>query len=215
MDRKEKMMVVLKEFRKRYGFGSSHGKPFQTLITTVISQRNTDVSTAKVAKKLFKAAKTPIEITRLPMGKLQKILRPGGTWRQKSRNIRKISEIILKGYGGRVPKSRSRLMELPGVGPKTADIVLMYGFGIPSIAVDVHTDRIPRRLGLVGWDAKIHEVKEVLESLTPKNQWHIVNRGFVSFGQEICKSKNPKCRECPFLRFCPYGKESIKGKMTR
>ena len=207
MDRKEKMTRVLKEFRKRYGYEHSHGRPFETLITTIISQRNTDSSTEKISRELLGAARTPEGIVGMPMKKLQKIVRPAGAWRNKSRNIRETSRIVWKRYRGKVPGKREILMELPGVGPKTADIVLMYGFGIPSIAVDTHVNRIPRRLGLVSKDASIHEVKEELEKLVPKRQWYLVNHGFVSFGKEICRSARPRCHDCPFLKFCPYGRK--------
>jgi len=196
MNDRAKMAAILAEFKRRYGNEREHGKPFETLIRTIISQRNTDVSTAKVSKRLFKVARTPQSLAKIPLKRLQSILKPAGTWRQKAKYIHGVSEIILK--SGNVPKTRHELMALPGVGPKTADIVLMYGFGIPSIAVDTHVNRIPRRLGLVSEKANIHEVKETLERITPKKDWYLVNHGFVSFGQEVCKAVNPKCIVCPF-----------------
>ncbi|MEM5804748.1 MAG: endonuclease III [Candidatus Aenigmatarchaeota archaeon] len=210
MNSRHKMKIIIREFKRRYGPKPTHGRPFETLIETIISQRNTDVSTAKVAKKLFSVARTPEALSALPMRKLQSILRPAGTWRQKACYIRQVSNIILNRYNGKVPKERQKLIDLPGVGPKTADIVLMYGHGIPSIAIDTHCDRIPRRLGLVPKDAKMREIKEALERLTPKREWRIVNHGFVSFGQEMCRAANPRCACCPFLRFCPFGKEMVK-----
>ncbi|MFQ6010145.1 MAG: endonuclease III domain-containing protein [Candidatus Aenigmatarchaeota archaeon] len=208
MDKKEKMRRVLKFLRKRYGDELYYGEPFEVLISTIISQRNTGESTKKVSRELFRVARTPQGIARIPMKRLQKIIMPSGTWKQKSKRIHDTAKIIRKRGG--VPKDRGKLMELPGVGPKTADIVLMYGFGVPSIAVDTHCNRVPRRLGLVGWDATISDVKKELERITPKSQWYMVNQGFVSFGREVCRPVNPRCTECPFLRFCPFGKERVK-----
>jgi endonuclease-3 len=211
MNDREKMRCVLAEFKRRYGNEREYGEPFETLIETIISQRNTDVSTAKVSKRLFGVARTPQSLAKIPLKRLQSILKPAGTWRQKAKYIHGVSEIIWKNHG-KVPKTRHELMALPGVGPKTADIVLMYGFGIPSIAVDTHVNRIPRRLGLVPEKAKIHKVKETLERITPKKDWYLVNYGFVSFGQEMCKAVNPKCTVCPFLRLCPFGQSLIRRK---
>jgi len=210
MDNRQKMRLVLREFKKRYGSEKAYGEPFKTLIETIISQKNTDVSTAKVAKNLFSVADTPKSLAALPLKRMQRILRPAGTWKHKAAYIHKVSGIILNQYKGRVPKERQKLIDLPGVGPKTADIVLMYGHGVPSIAVDTHVNRIPRRLGLVPANAKLHDVKETLERLTPRNEWYAVNYGFVSFGQEVCRAVNPRCISCPFLRFCPFGKERVK-----
>jgi endonuclease-3 len=214
MNDRAKMKAILKEFKRRYRIRKEHGEPFETLVSTIISQRNTDVSTAKVSKALFSAAKTPQGLAKLPLKQLQHILRPAGTWRQKAKYIHNVSRIILTKYGGKVPKTRSALMALPGVGPKTADIVLMYGFGVPSVAVDTHVNRIPRRLGLVSWKEPIHVVKETLEKLAPSKEWYLVNYGFVSFGQDVCRAINPKCATCPFFRFCPYGQKAVRGTKT-
>jgi len=105
---------------------------------------------------------------------------------------------------GKIPKTREELMELPGVGFKTADIVLMYGYGIPSIAIDTHCNRVPKRIGLVDKKANVEEVKRTLESLIPKKDWYIVNLGLVRFGQETCRPINPRCEICPMSGFCDY-----------
>jgi endonuclease-3 len=214
MNDKEKMAVILAEFKRRYKIKKEHGRPFETLIRTIISQRNTDVSTDKVSKRLFEAVKTPQQLANMPMKRLQTILKPAGTWRQKAKYIHGVSNSILENYGGKVPKDRQQLTGLRGVGPKTADIVLMYGFGIPSIAIDTHCNRVPRRLGLVGWKKPIHVVKETLERLTPRKEWYIVNHGFVSFGQDVCKARKPRCAVCPFLKFCPFGKRYLRSERT-
>jgi endonuclease-3 len=155
---------------------------------------------------LFKAADTPRKILKLPIKRIEEMIRISGPFRQKAKRIAEISSILLEIYGGKVPCTREDLTGLPGVGPKTADIVLMYGFGIPSIAVDTHCNRVPKRIGLIEKDASLEEVKACLEGMFPKRKWYAINVGLVSFGKEICRPVNPVCikdrRNCPFSGFC-------------
>lgn len=205
------MKTILNYFEKTYGKDIDNSplrksEMFELLIGTVLSQRSRDETTAKVTNQLFSVARTPEQIINLPMRKLQKLIRMSGPYRQKSKRIKQISKIILKKYKGKVPNTREELMELPGVGYKTADIVLMYGFGIPRIAIDTHCNRVPKRIGLVDKKANVEKVREKLESLFPKNKWYLINLGFVNFGKKICKPINPLCikdpKQCPFTDFC-------------
>jgi len=206
-----KIRTILNYIEKKYGkyiddSPIRKSKIFELLIGTVLSQRTRDENTEKATRQLFAVAKTPKQILKLPMKKLQNLIRVSGPFRQKSKRIKQISKIILKKYKGKVPNNREELMELPGVGYKTADIVLMYGFGIPKIAIDTHCNRVPKRISLVNKKADVEEVREKLESLFPKNKWYLINLGFVSFGKEICKPVNPLCikdpKNCPFSSFC-------------
>jgi endonuclease-3 len=206
-----KVDVILKLLEKRYGkyidiSPLKNKEIFELLIGTVLSQRTRDENSEKVAKQLFSVAKTPKQISKLPMKKLQKLIKISGPYRQKAKRIKQISKIILEKYKGKVPNNREELMKLPGVGFKTADIVLMYGFGIPRIAIDTHCNRVPKRIGLVDKKASVEEVRESLESIFPKNKWYLINLGFVNFGKEICKPLNPLCikspKNCPFSGFC-------------
>lgn len=206
-----KAKVIVDFLEKSYGKKiDSHpvrnSKVFQVLVGCVLSQRTREENTAKACENLFSVAKTPEEILKLPLRKLQKLIRVSGPFRQKSKRIKQISKLILKKYKGKVPRNREELMNLPGVGYKTADIVLMYGFGTPRIAIDTHCNRIPKRMGLINKKANVEEVREKLESLFPKNKWYFINLGFVGFGREICKPVNPLCikdsKSCPFSNFC-------------
>jgi endonuclease-3 len=204
----EKLIKFLKE---RYGKGikieplNKH-EVFQVLISTILSQRTRDENTERAAKNLFSVADTPEKILSLNIKELEKLIRISGPYRQKAKRIKAVSGIILEKYNGKVPKTREELMELPGVGYKTADVVLMYGHGIPSIAIDTHANRIPKRIGLVDEKADVEEVKRVLESLIPKKDWYIVNLGLVQFGREICRPINPKCHVCEMSKYCEYFK---------
>ena len=207
----DRIKIILEFFQKEYGsfIDSSKlrkQKIFELLIETILSQRNRDENTEKAAKRLFSVARTPEQLVKLPTKKMHSLIRVSGPYKQKTKKIKETSKAILKNFGGKVPNTRKDLMSLYGVGYKTADIVLMYGFNIPSIAVDTHCNRVPKRLGLVDKKASVEKVKEKLEELFPKNKWYMINLGFVSFGKEICKPLNPVCikdrKKCPFSGFC-------------
>ena len=121
-------------------------------------------------------------------------------------NIKRICKTLLEKYGGKIPRDRSSLMALPGVGPKTADVTLCYALGQPCIPVDVHVNRISKRLGLVEERAKPEEVGAKLQKIFAKRDWHLINRGFVLFGREICLPRNPRCDLCPLNTLCKQGK---------
>ncbi len=189
---------------KKYGYPETGGNKFRLLIYTVLSQRTRDQNTRKASKQLFSVAKTPEAVCSLPLKKIEKLVRPSGPYRQKARRIRDISRIVLDDYKGRIPDSREELMKLPGVGYKTADIVLSYGFGVPTIAVDTHVNRIPKRIGIVDMKAGVEEVRKTLEKLVKGKKRFIINLGLVRFGQETCRPLNPKCKECELNKICNY-----------
>jgi len=206
-----KKRIILNFLESRYGkhIDSSRMKNqevFELLIETVLSQRTRDENSEKAAQQLFSVAKTPRQIIKLPIKKLRSLIRISGPYRQKAKRIKQISKTILEEYKGKVPNSREELMKLYGVGYKTSAIVLMYGFGIPAIAVDVHVEVCSKRLGLASKTAKPQEIEKELEKMFPKNKWYLINLGFVIFGKEICKPINPLCikdaKNCPFSGFC-------------
>lgn len=207
----DKVKVILNFLENRYGkyidkTRLNNQKTFELLIVTILSQRTRDENTERAAERLFEVARTPKQISKLPMKKLQNLIRISGPYKQKAKKIKKTTKTILEKFNGKVPRTRKDLMSLYGVGPKTADIVLMYGFNIPSIAVDTHANRVPKRIGLVDKKANVEQVKEKLEKIFPRNKWYLINLGFVSFGKEICKPINPICKKdkknCPFSKFC-------------
>jgi len=206
-----KAETILNFLEKKYGMyvddsKMSNQQIFELLIETVLSQRTKDENSSRAAEQLFRFARTPKQIMKLPTEKLQSLIRISGPYRQKAKRIKQISKTILEDYKGKVPNNRQELMKLYGVGFKTADIVLMYGFNIPSIAVDTHVFKVSKRIGLADIQNNVEDVKEKLEKLFPRNKWYIINLGFVSFGKEICKPLNPLCikdpKNCPFSGFC-------------
>ena len=203
MNRVKKLTNFLE---KKYGYPEIGRTPhFQLLISTVLSQRTRDENTAKASKQLFSVARTPKAISKLPLKKIEKLIKPSGPYRQKAFRIKKISKIILKDYKERVPRTREELMKLPGVGYKTSAIVMMYGFNDPIIAVDVHVSVCAQRLGLTK-HTDVEKIRKDLEKIFPKSKWYLINYGFVQFGKEICRTRNPKCVICPLNRICDYFK---------
>lgn len=201
-----KIKKLIGFLEKRYGYPEI-GKTsnFKLLISTVLSQRTRDKNTRKASKQLFSVARTPKTLYKLPLNKIEKLIRPSGPYRQKAKRIKEISKILLKDYNGRVPKKREELMKLTGVGYKTSAIVMMYGFNDPIIAVDVHVAVCAQRLGLTK-HKDVERIRKDLEKIFPKNKWYIINYGFVQFGKEICRTRNPRCNDCSLNKICDYYK---------
>ncbi|MEM5836624.1 MAG: endonuclease III [Candidatus Aenigmatarchaeota archaeon] len=217
MDKKQKMNLILKFLKKKYGkeikeFLKLKKNVFKLLVTTILSQRTRDENTRKASEKLFSVASTPEEILKLSDKKLQELIKPSGMYKQKAEKLKKLCKILVEELKGKIPNSREELLKLPGVGNKTADIVLSYGFGLPLIAVDVHVEVCSKRLGLVEKKAKYMEIRKRLEEITPEKERYFVNLGFVKFGQEICLTRNPKCYACPFFEFCEYEKKNLYNR---
>lgn len=207
MARSKEIGKIIKILEKRIPvglFGKRNKSPFQVLIATVLSQRTRDENTAKAAEQLFSKYKTPKNIANAGIAQIEKLIKPSGFYRVKTGRIREISRILAEQYNSRVPKSLNELLKLPGVGRKTAGIVMCYGFGIPaSIPVDVHVNRISNRLGLV--NTKTPEKTEIiLMKIVPKRYWLDLNELFVRFGQLICRPVRPHCWECPITKYCDY-----------
>ncbi len=205
----DKSSAVVKFLEQRYGAEIArrwYRDPFKLLIGCVLSQRTREENTEAACKALFTVASTPKQILGISTPKLRQLIKPAGLAKQKALNIKRICRILLKKYKGAVPADRELLLELPGVGPKTADVTLCYAFGQPCIPVDVHVNRISRRLGLVGEEIKLEQVGGALQKIFSKRDWHLINRGFVLFGREICLPRNPKCGTCPLKTFCGFEK---------
>lgn len=180
-------------------------EPFKVLIGCILSQRTREENTEAACAALFAVASTPEQILKLPVPKLQRLIKPAGLAKQKAPNIKRTCRILLEKYHGAVPADRQLLLELPGVGPKTADVTLCYGFGQPCIPVDVHVNRISKRLGLVGEEVKLEQVGGELQKIFLKEDWRLINRGFVLFGRDICLPRNPRCNTCPLRTLCRFG----------
>jgi endonuclease-3 len=177
---------------------------YELLITTMLSQRTRDENTFMASERLFSVITTPEEMLRLSDSELEELIRPSGTFRQKARKIKEVSRILVEEYPCSFPRKREDLLKLPGIGPKTADVVLSYGLGRPVIAVDVHVEVCSKRLGLVKQEAKYEEIRETLEGIVPVKDRYLVNLGLVNFGRDVCRTRNPKCPECKLNGICDF-----------
>jgi endonuclease-3 len=201
---------ILKILKSKYRIKPRKEDPFTTLIACILSQRTKDETTEEAAKRLFSVARKPEEILNLSTKKIEKLIYPVGFYRQKAKRIKELCKILLKRYEGKVPKTREELLMLPGVGLKTADVVLSYGYGEDVVAVDTHVAVISRRLGLTKSEDP-EKIREDLHRLIPPKLRRSVNILFVEFGKDVCRTFKPKCSVCPLKNYCRYYKE-IKGK---
>jgi endonuclease-3 len=195
------------------GKKSAYG-PFEVLISTILSQRTRDESTDIASGRLFAKYPTPKAVANAKASEIANLIRAAGFYNQKARQIKKVCKILVEEYGSVVPNSRELLEALPGVGPKTAGCVLVYGFEIPAIPVDTHVFRISRRLGLS--TAKTPEdTEKELEKVFDKKDWRVVNEYFVRLGQTVCRPIGPKCQECPLKDVCPTGKKRLDKRQGK
>ena len=180
-------------------------RPFRILIATILSARTKDENTTKAADKLFKVYGTPQKLAKAKVKDVEKMIKSVGFYHVKSRRIINAANIILSKYHGKVPANIEQLTDIPGVGRKTANCVLVYAFEEPAIPVDTHVHRISNRLGLV--DTKTPEETEMeLRKNVPKKYWLPINNTFVMYGQNICKPISPMCSVCKIRKNCNYFK---------
>jgi endonuclease-3 len=189
---------IVSKLKERYSIDFYHGDPFQVLITTILSQRTRDENTRLASKQLFSVYKTPEEIANASEEQIRELIKPSGFYRIKAGRIKEVSKIIVERYDGEIPDDLEELLQLPGVGRKTANCVLVYGFGIDAIPVDTHVHRISNRLGLVKTKTP-KKTEEYLRETVPEEFWIDLNELLVKFGQDICRPIKPRCGEC-FLR---------------
>lgn len=197
------LMKEYEEYRKPTVRRTSSKKdPFKTLISCLLSLRTQDKNTEKASASLFSAADTPEEICKLPMKKLEKLIFSSGYYKNKARSIKHVCRVLLEKHKGKVPSKKEELLDIKGIGPKTANIVLCFAYGKDVIPVDTHVHRIPNRLGLV--KTKNPEETEIeLMEVFPKKYWKEINTTFILFGKNICVPISPKCSICPLNKLCP------------
>ena len=184
------------------------GGPFSILIGTILSARTKDESTTKVVKVLFSKYKNAKQLANAKISEVEKIIKPIGFYHVKSKRIIEVAKIIDSKYKGKVPDKLETLVQLPGVGRKTANCVLVYAFEQPAIPVDIHVHRISNRLGLVE-TKKPEDTEQELMKKIDKKYWIEINDTFVMYGQNICKPISPMCSVCKIKKSCKYYKSTI------
>ena len=176
--------------------------PFRLLVACVISLRTKDEVTAEASRRLFAIGPDPERLAELEVENIAKAIYPAGFYNTKARQLKDIGRILRDEYGGEVPPQESPLLALPGVGRKTANLVLGLGFGIPAICVDTHVHRISNRLGLVKTKTP-EQTERALNEVLPRDLWVPINDLLVTFGQNRCHPTSPRCTGCPLDDLCP------------
>ncbi len=187
-----------------------HDNPFELLIAVVLSAQCTDALVNKVTKNLFKKYKTPEDYLNVSLEELQQDIRSIGLYRNKSKNIKKLSMTLIEEYDGVVPDTKEELEKLAGVGRKTANVVASVAFNEPAIAVDTHVERVSKRLGICRWKDSVLEVEKTLMKKIPKEEWSNTHHRLIFFGRYHCKAKSPQCEICPLLHLCREGQKRIR-----
>ncbi|PFJ12134.1 endonuclease III [Bacillus cereus] len=189
-----------------------HDNPFELVIAVALSAQCTDVLVNKVTKNLFQKYKTPEDYLSVSLEELQQDIRSIGLYRNKAKNIQKLCQMLLDDYNGEVPRDRDELTKLPGVGRKTANVVVSVAFEIPAIAVDTHVERVSKRLAICRWKDSVLEVEKTLMKKVPMDEWGVTHHRMIFFGRYHCKAQRPQCEECRLLEVCREGKKRMKGK---
>jgi len=204
--KKEKASEIVRRLKKEYPSATTeliHRDPFQLLIATILSAQSTDVQVNKVLPALFKKYDSPKKFSEANLKELKELIHSCGYFNQKAKRIKQSSKVIHEKFNDKVPESMSELVKLQGVGRKTANIVLSYGFGHDEgIAVDTHVFRLSHRLGLSKAKSQDNTEQDLLK-LIPKNDWGAVNGSFISHGRRVCTARNPKHKKCVLFDLCP------------
>ncbi|WP_241475407.1 endonuclease III [Priestia flexa] len=190
----------------------NHKNPFELVIAVALSAQCTDALVNRVTKELFQKYQTPEDYLAVSLEELQQDIRSIGLYRNKAKNIRKLCELLIHEYNGEVPQDRDELTKLPGVGRKTANVVVSVAFGIPAIAVDTHVERVSKRLGICRWKDSVLEVERTLMRKVPKEEWGVTHHRLIFFGRYHCKAQSPQCPTCPLLELCREGKKRMKAR---
>ncbi len=177
--------------------------PFELLVATILSAQCTDKQVNSVTKDLFNKLKNPCDFAHASSETIEKLIRPTGYFRNKAKNIRKCSVSLIEKYKGEVPQTLDELVKLPGVGRKTANVVLGAAFGIPGIVVDTHVTRISKRLGLTKNHDPVKIEFDLMKSI-PKNEWNDFCLQLIFFGRAVCKARKPACFTCPLCDLCDF-----------
>jgi endonuclease-3 len=180
-----------------------HRTPFQLLVATILSAQCTDKQVNRVTKVLFADLKTPADFAGVQLKTLEKYIHSTGFYHNKAKNIKNCSRVILEAHNGRVPQTLEELVKLPGVGRKTANVVLGAAFDTPGMVVDTHVARISKRLGLTRNKDAV-KIEFDLMKIVPEKAWNDFSLQLIFFGRETCTARKPRCYGCPTAKLCPY-----------
>lgn len=215
---RRKARSILAKLKTRYPTirtALDYDSPFRLLVVTVLSAQTTDVTVNRVAPILFERYPTPADLAEADPEDVEQIVYATGFYRQKTKSIIRLAQGVEELFGGEVPADLEQLTRLPGVGRKTASVVLAEVWDKPAIAVDTHVNRVTRRLGLTV-ETKPPRIEKDLMALFPRSAWSGLSMRFIQFGRDICDARRPRCGECELFRQCEWpGRYAAAGKRRR
>lgn len=209
---KKDIKIVIEKLLERFPDAKAeldHSNPFELLIATILSAQCTDVRVNKTTKTLFEELKTPEDYLELTQEELGERIHSCGFYNTKSKNILATCKLLIENFNGKVPGTLEELITLPGVGRKTANVVLSNVFDTPAIAVDTHVFRVSNRIGLAESKNVLDVEMQLMENIE-KSMWSKAHHLIIFHGRRICKARNPLCEECPVKEYCLYYKTEIK-----
>ena len=183
-----------------------HKNPYELLVATMLSAQTTDRQVNKVTPELFKRFPDAKALAEADIGEIESLIKTCGFYKTKAKNIKEACRVIVEKYGGRVPQTLEELTALPGVGRKTANVVLSNAFGVDAIAVDTHVFRVANRLGLAQ-SGDVRGTEEQLMENIPREKWSRAHHWLIHHGRRICRARRPKCEECPLSGVCKFEPE--------
>lgn len=204
MGKIEEILTVFEEMFPNAQCELVHSNGFELLIAVMLSAQSTDKSVNQLTKELFQKYSTPQDYIDVELSELEQDLKRIGLYKNKAKNVKLMSQMLLDHYDGFVPSSQEELEKLPGVGRKTANVVLSVWFDVPRIAVDTHVNRVSKRLKLAYNSDSVLQVEEKLMRKIPRNKWSDTHHKMIFFGRYHCTSRNPKCDGCKLKHLCRY-----------
>ncbi len=205
-NKKQKLQALLNRLDQHYPQSActlDYRSPFQLLVATVLSAQCTDRRVNQITATLFDRYPDPKTMAAAPVAELENAIRTAGLFRIKARNLKAASRQLLEQHQGEVPRDRRALMKLPGVGRKTANVIIGNAFAIPALAVDTHVARIARRLGLTSQSDPLKVEKDLME-LLPERRWTRFSHQLIEHGRKLCHARQPKCQDCPLRPCCSF-----------
>ena len=184
--------------------------PLELLVATVLSAQCTDERVNQVTKSLFNKYRTAADYANAPLEKLEDDIRSTGFFRNKAKSLKNCGVALVEQHQGEVPGNLGQLVKLPGIGRKTANVILGAAFKIPGIVVDTHVGRISQRMGLTREQDPVKIEFDLME-IIPKDKWTVFSHQLIQHGRKICTARKPKCSECPLLEHCDFGLSQLAG----
>ena len=208
----KKVELIISELEKMFPEAKSElvfQTPFEVLVSVILSAQCTDKRVNEVTSEMYKKYNKPEDFADMPLEQLENLIHSCGFYHNKALAIKNASREILEKFNSKVPSNFDDLCSLPGVGRKTANVVLSVAFGVPAIAVDTHVQRVSRRLKFCRQKDSVRQVEETLMQKIPPERWSQAHHQLIFFGRYFCKAQRPNCTECPFQNDCTTGKKTL------